>query len=133
MSVHGLGFTFRIEGFKMVPLSEGEWNGEVSTRIHVLHSLPPLKGEATTVMKYAFVEEAFSPNMTTAIYQMPSGSVFIENFAAARTFVTVPFSSYGEGVCHGSCRRLLNLSERKSVAPLFLDGSKRCLHFMHCV
>ena len=67
------------------------------TQIHVLHSLPPLKGEATTVMKYAVGEEALSPNMTTAIYHMPSGPVLIENFAAARTFVTVPFRATVKG------------------------------------
>ena len=90
MSEHGVGFSFCIRGFKTLPLKDGEWNGQVCTRIHVLHSLPLLKGEATTFVQYVVGEEAFSPNMTTAMYKMPTGAVVIDNFASARNFVTVP-------------------------------------------
>ena len=97
MAAHGVGTTLCIRGFKMMPLKEGEWNGQVCTRIHVLHSLPPLKGEATTVIKYVVGEEARSPNLTTAMYKMPSGPVLIENFTFARSYVTVPFRATVKG------------------------------------
>ena len=78
-------------------MKENEWNGKVCTRIHVLHSLPLLKGEASTVIKYAVDEEASTPIMTTAIYQIPSQPVLIDNFTAARNFVTIPFRASMKG------------------------------------
>ena len=65
ISEYGLGFTFWIEGFKTVALKEDDWNGKVCTRIHVLQSLPLLKGEASTFLKYAVDEEA------TIVTRMP--------------------------------------------------------------
>ena len=63
----------------------------------MLHSSLLLKGKASTVLTHAVDQEASTPNMTTAIYRMPSGPVLIENFAAARSFVTVPFRATVKG------------------------------------
>ena len=49
------------------------------------------------MIKYAVDEEASTPNMTTAIYQIPSQPVLIDKFTAARSFVTIPFRALVKG------------------------------------
>ena len=49
------------------------------------------------MIKHAVDEEASTPNMTTAIYQTPTHPVIIENFAAARSFVTITFRESMKG------------------------------------
>ena len=97
MAAHGVGTTLCIRGFRMVPLKENDWNGRVCTRIHVLHSLPPLKDEASTDIKYVVGEEACPPNLSTAPYKMPCAPVLIDNFTKARNFVTVPYRATVKG------------------------------------
>ena len=118
ISEYGLGFTFWIEGFKTVALKEDDWNGKVCTRIHVLQSLPLLKGEASTFLKYAVDEEATTVNMTTAAYQLPPGPVFIENFAAARSFVSVPFRASLKGFVM-DCAKDCSVSQNGNPLRLF--------------
>ena len=67
------------------------------TRIPVLHSLPYLKGEPSTVIKHATDNDAATPNMTTAVYQTPTLPIVIDNFAAARSSVTIPFRASMKG------------------------------------
>ena len=49
------------------------------------------------MIKHAVDEEAATFNMTTAIYQTLTHPVIIENFAAARSFVTIPFRASMRG------------------------------------
>ena len=97
IAVHGVGFVLSIQGFKIMPLREDGWNGRVCTRINVLQSLPRLRGQVATFLKCVTKEEAFTPNMTTAIYRMPTQSTVIEHFTTARNFVTVPFRATVKG------------------------------------
>ena len=81
----------------MIPLKEGGWNRQVCTRINILHSFPRLRGEVSTILKNAVNEETSTPNMTTAIYQVPSQPVVLEHFATARNSVTLPFRATMKG------------------------------------
>ena len=80
-----------------MPMKEDVWNGKVCTRILILHSLPLLKGETSTMITYAVGDEASTPNMTTAMYSIPSQPVLIDNFTAARNYVTIPFRASMKG------------------------------------
>ena len=131
ISEYGLGFTFWIEGFKTVALKEDDWNGKVCTRIHVLQSLPLLKGEASTFLKYAVDGEASTVNMTTAAYQLPPGPVFIENFAAARSFVSVPFRASLKGFVM-DCAKDCSVSQNGNPLRLFSLMDRRGA-FISCI
>ena len=77
-------------------MRKDEYNGNISTRINVLHTLPQMKNQPSTALRYVDESEALTDNMT-AIYKIPPALAVIDNYTAARSDMVVPFRASVRG------------------------------------